>query len=272
MVGSVVPVPPSTSGAFRPGRDVLTAWLLLFLAHGDGYGYGLADQLREQAIDFETTSAYRALRALERDGHVTSRWTESRAGPRRRLYSLTAAGRRALDQFAALVTGIRDLNDGFVRTYERGVFDPQGESSMGPGKPGALRPEKELLTAWLLLLLDGNVSYGYELRQRLGEHDLIADPGTVYRLLRRLERDRLLQSRWTTAVIGPQRRLYRLTTRGRRNLHEIATLIERTRDVHEAFVQAYACISEDCERPARQACHGQTDVSAPAHETPVETS
>lgn len=256
-------VPRSTSTAFRPDREVLTAWLLLLLARGEGHGYGLAHELRAHAIDFETTSAYRALRALEQNGDVTSRWIQSGAGPRRRLYSLTPKGRRTLVELAALVTAIRDLHEGFVRAYERAARrddagavpgaqpgepmprDNAGEpvtparSTPPSNTPGALRPEKELLAAWLLLLLDAHASYGYELRRDLDEHGVNADPGAVYRLLRRLDSDGWLQSRWMKPVLGPQRRFYRVTARGRRNLHAIAALIARTRDSHDAFVQAF---------------------------------
>lgn len=81
--------------------------MLVFLAHGSGYGYGITEQLREQALDVEPTIAYRALRALESKGYVTSRWIDSRRGPQRRLYSLTASGRRRLDTMASAVSECR---------------------------------------------------------------------------------------------------------------------------------------------------------------------
>lgn len=241
----------STDGALRPDRELLTAWLLLFLAHGSGYGYGLAEQLREQGLDLEMTIVYRVLRGLEADGRVTSRWIESSVGPRRRLYSLTAKGRRTLDGLAAVVIEQRDRYARFVQSYARAsrrgtqrVAAGSHHHAIGP------HPEKELLTAWTLLLLDGDASYGYELRKQLAGHDIKGDPGQVYRLLRRLEGDGDVRSRWSDPILGPRRRVYRVTAQGRRTLQELAEAIMHSRNVHEAFAEAYVHLDDDFRGPA----------------------
>lgn len=112
-------------------------------------------------------------------------------------------------------------------------------SSPPPPTPDALRPDKELLAAWLLLLLGDGTSYGYELRREMRRRRLQIDSGNLYRWLRRLEREGSVQSSWTQSEVGPQRRSYRLTAKGRRTLEEIAGLISRMRDVQDAFLQAY---------------------------------
>jgi PadR family transcriptional regulator PadR len=96
------------------------------------------------------------------------------------------------------------------------------------------------MTAWLLLLLESGASYGYELRRALSATKLEIDPSVVYRALRRLERDGLVESRWTRSDSGPRRRLYRLRTKGRRQLDEIAALIVEIRDINDRFVVAHA--------------------------------
>lgn len=111
--------------------------------------------------------------------------------------------------------------------------------------PPAVRPDKELLTGWLLLLLEGGATYGYKLRGELDAQRLDIDPGTVYRVLRKLERDGLVQSRWMGSVAGPRRRFYRLTAKGRRLLDDIAGLVRAVRDSHDAFVNAYEATSAD---------------------------
>ncbi len=127
--------------------------------------------------------------------------------------------------------------------------------------PPAVRPDKELLTGWLLLLLDRGATYGYKLRGELDAQGLDTDPGTVYRVLRRLERDGLVQSRWMGSVAGPRRRFYRLTAKGRRLLDDIAELITTVRDSHDAFVRAYADASQDASRADEDAA-----VDAVEHE------
>ena len=242
----------STSAVLRPDRELLLAWMLLFLARGDGYGYGIADQLTEHGIGIEKTIVYRSLRGLERDGAVSSRWIASPHGPQRRLYSLTAAGRRTLDSLAAVVIDNRRAHQGFVETYRQQTRRQDAEQApTQPSGTGLARREPELLVGWLLLLLDSDVTYGYDLRRHLAEHHVDADAGVVYRLLRRMDSDGRLQSRWSEPIAGPRRRLYTVTPRGRAQLHQIAPAIMHARDVHDAFVDEYEDLRHHFPRPLR---------------------
>lgn len=226
--------------------------MLVFLARGSGYGYGIADQLTEQGIDVEKTIVYRVLRGLERDGDVTSRWIASHHGPQRRLYSLTATGRRTLDTLALVVIDNRRAYQGFVETYTRHKRRQDAQRlRTQPPEDGAPRREPALLVGWLLLLLDSDVTYGYDLRRNLAEQHLEADAGVVYRLLRRMDGDGRLQSRWSEPIAGPKRRLYTVTPKGRAHLHQIAPGITHARDVHDAFVDAYEDLNHDYPRPVR---------------------
>lgn len=55
--------------------------------------------------------------------------------------------------------------------------------------------------------------YGYSLLQRLEEKHMAIEPGTLYPLLRRLESQGLLESRWDTAESRP-RKYYLLSGQG----------------------------------------------------------
>lgn len=55
--------------------------------------------------------------------------------------------------------------------------------------------------------------YGYSLRQELAEHDFDVNEGTLYPMLRRLEKQGLLQSRWEVEGSRP-RRYYALSPKG----------------------------------------------------------
>ena len=103
-----------------------------------------------------------------------------------------------------------------------------------------MRAHREVLTGWLLLMLDRGPTYGYELHRELEVKGVDVDPAMLYRTLRRLESYGWVESRWMEPVAGPRRRFYRLTPRGRRKLEEVAGLITAIRDFHDAFVQAYA--------------------------------
>jgi DNA-binding PadR family transcriptional regulator len=97
-----------------------------------------------------------------------------------------------------------------------------------------------LLTAWLLLLLDGHDTHGYELAGRLAGECIGCDQSAVYRALRRLERDGDVTSFWAAPVAGPRRRLYRLTPSGRAGLEGLAGRIAVARDLNDACLRALA--------------------------------
>ena len=56
--------------------------------------------------------------------------------------------------------------------------------------------------------------YGYSLVKELSSKGILAEPGTLYPLLRRLEAQQLLESMWETTGSKP-RKYYVLTTEGR---------------------------------------------------------
>jgi PadR family transcriptional regulator PadR len=133
---------------------------------------------------------------------------------------------------------------------------PQSLSTRGT------RPHRELLTAWLLVLLESGASYGYDLRRELDARELSIDPSALYRTLRKLERDGWVQSRWMKAKTGPRRRFYKLTASGRENLDEMAVVIRARRDVHDAFLEAHA---------RARGTQDETEPGVPANEDAPET-
>lgn len=75
--------------------------------------------------------------------------------------------------------------------------------------------------------------HGYDLRREIRDltgGELEVDAGGLYRVLRRLEEDGFVTSRWAEAESGPQRRDYELTAEGRELAGDwIAHLRERQR-------------------------------------------
>lgn len=102
------------------------------------------------------------------------------------------------------------------------------------------RLPKDLRTAWLLLLLRAEPSYGYVLRRALRIRGLEVEAGTLYRSLRELEGDGLVASRWMDPAAGPRSRVYTITPKGRRSLDVLAASTEAARDAQVAFLTAYA--------------------------------
>lgn len=72
-----------------------------------------------------------------------------------------------------------------------------------------------LLHPFLLLLIYERPGHGYELIERLAGLGVDGvEPGHAYRVLRGLERGRLLTSVWEASGTGPARRRYELTPEG----------------------------------------------------------
>ena len=256
--------PTPSRRPLRPHKELLIAWTLLLLDEEPIHGYRLHHELQARGLGIQTASMYRWLRKLEVERWVDSSWSEPIEGPRRHVYRLTAQGRATLHDMSELIAAMRETYSTFVQAHAEAVARRGGtvsevdeDAAPVPRAPavrsaaaavstparaaeiGPLRPHKELLVGWLLLHLDAGATYGYDLRREFDAHRLTPDPATVYRMLRRLESDKWVQSRWLSPAAGPRRRFYRLTTRGRRNLDEIALLIAAIRDSHDMYLRAY---------------------------------
>lgn len=78
-------------------RGVLALCVLSVVAEGETYGYAVAQRLEDAGLGrVKGGTLYPILTRLETDGHVTSSWREGDAGPGRKFFSATPAGRRWL--------------------------------------------------------------------------------------------------------------------------------------------------------------------------------
>ncbi len=99
---------------------------------------------------------------------------------------------------------------------------------------------KQFLTPCLLLLIDEDPAYGYELHQRvtmLGVNG--TDHGTVYRNLNVMESDGLVSSVWERSSSGPRRRRYRVTPEGRQLLADWARSLELAGHLIQGFLSRW---------------------------------
>lgn len=77
----------------------LDGLLLAVLESGPAHGYAVIEVLRTISggtFDLPTGTVYPALRRLEEDGLVASAWQEPTGERKRRVYQVTAKGRKAL--------------------------------------------------------------------------------------------------------------------------------------------------------------------------------
>ena len=112
----------------------------------------------------------------------------------------------------------------------------------GPGKP-----DRYIQPSILMSLLGGE-SYGYEMLQQIGEYGFIngdAPPGMIYRHLRQMEDDQLVQSRWEAEGTGPARRVYAITPAGREELEAWIDYMRRHAKTLTDFVERYAGLLQE---------------------------
>lgn len=101
-------------------------------------------------------------------------------------------------------------------------------------------------TTWLtpvaLVLLREVSSHGYELIERLGEFGFEQiNPGTLYRTLRKMEKEDLCKSEWNTSNGGAACRVYSVTSAGEAYLTSWAEECNKYQLVLDSFYKAYSC-------------------------------
>ena len=96
--------------------------LLLLLRERPLHGYELLERLPEFGVEgrVDIGNLYRLLRALEQEGLVASEGRDDEPGPTKRVYELTAEGRRVLDTWAEALTRARETISTFLTRYEEG--------------------------------------------------------------------------------------------------------------------------------------------------------
>ncbi len=104
-------------------------------------------------------------------------------------------------------------------------------------EPNAVLSPRTYLHGSLLLLIAESPAHGYDLVERLAELGLAnVDSPAVYRALRTLNDDGLLESWWEGSDIGPARRRYRLSDRGAATLEAWAATIDTSASWLHAFL------------------------------------
>ena len=85
----------------------------------------------------------------------------------------------------------------------------------------ATQLRRGLVELCVLALLRGEEAYGYEIVEKLNaQANLTISESTVYPILARLHRDKLLAQRKVASSNGPPRRYFRLTPAGRCHFEE----------------------------------------------------
>lgn len=108
-----------------------------------------------------------------------------------------------------------------------------------PHSVDSARP-KNYLQACLLLFLREHPDHGYSLIERLEDIGAASDRAVVYRTLRVLERDGLVESAWEESEAGPARRTYALTACGERMLDAWAAAFGRSARLLDTYLERFS--------------------------------
>jgi poly-beta-hydroxybutyrate-responsive repressor len=114
-------------------KDFLRPALLLLLREEPAHGYDLLERARSLGFDgSDPGGLYRTLRKLEKEGMVRSSWESSDAGPQRRIYEITRAGKEELHDRAKGLAAGQELVASFLGRYEEFVALRSGRSDLAP--------------------------------------------------------------------------------------------------------------------------------------------
>lgn len=113
-----------------------------------------------------------------------------------------------------------------------------------PGGSDSAQP-KNFLQACLLLFLREQPSHGYALIEQLEAIGSRSDRGVVYRTLRVLEREGMVESTWENSDAGPAKRSYSLTAVGEQMLVAWAETIKDCAGMLEEYLRRYARVTGD---------------------------
>lgn len=97
---------------------------LAALLYEDGYGYDMRRSILDHTdgvLDVDVGGLYRALRRLEEEGSVESRWGDEGAGPRRREYRLTEQGVDQAKQWLEALRQRQRLDGLIIGLLEEGL-------------------------------------------------------------------------------------------------------------------------------------------------------
>ena len=100
----------------------------------------------------------------------------------------------------------------------------------------------------LLLLLKEGPKHGYSLMEELGQRKLLGqdvDVGNLYRTLRRMEGEGLVESAWSEQDTGPNKRVYQITQYGEDSLmHWASALEQRTSLIYNFLTEFHRVVDQ----------------------------
>lgn len=106
---------------------------------------------------------------------------------------------------------------------------------------------KRFMEISLLLLLAQEKSHGYTLAERLTDFGFSNEEfniGTLYRTLRKMEKDNYVTSKWFEGGQGPRKRVYQITESGKDALAQLIEVIKNRKKRIEKLINNYESLKD----------------------------
>jgi PadR family transcriptional regulator len=135
------------------------------------------------------------------------------------------------------------------------------------GRDWLAQARRGVIELCVLQLIAQQARYGYELSTALAQlgKPLAATEGTLYPLLRRLQRDGVVEATWQESRDGPPRKYYHLSSAGRR-------LLAAQRAEWEELTQAVGNLRNQASQVDEEVPDGTGSQRQPAFPRRVQTS
>ncbi|MHC1787474.1 MAG: PadR family transcriptional regulator [Christensenellales bacterium] len=111
-----------------------------------------------------------------------------------------------------------------------------------PGCRAGGKPADRFLEACLLQLLSEGTGHGYALMEQLAAFGVSSEGlnvSTLYRRLRHMEKEGLLQSDWEEGGRGPKRRVYLIAEKGKEELEIRIRMMKARKSGIDRLISAY---------------------------------
>ncbi|SHH18443.1 PadR family transcriptional regulator [Thermosipho atlanticus] len=107
-------------------------------------------------------------------------------------------------------------------------------------KKGAGRYRKTFIEPFILLIIAETPIHGYEIANRLSEFGIqligLGQMGNLYRILTKLENEKLIYSKWDTNRQGPSKKIYYITPKGIEYLKKSKEELLKVKKVIDKFI------------------------------------
>jgi PadR family transcriptional regulator PadR len=114
---------------------------------------------------------------------------------------------------------------------------------------------KRFMEISLLLLLAQEESHGYTLAERLNDFGFSNEEfniGTLYRTLRKMEKDNYVTSKWLEGGQGPKKRVYQITESGKNTLAQLIEMLKSRKKRIERLIDDYDSLKINWLKPNRK--------------------